>query len=728
MESPTSAPIYRINGTEYHLQTIIGMGAFGKVYVAEQKTISDPVSSSENLVAIKVLSFKVDEPSGGADLVSGTEQLREKLSKKWNTIFPLRHVNVVRYIDGDLLETGILQKLDAVIVLEYCELGTLGRYVASMETQVPPTYLSAAAVKYCASDILNGLSFLHAARIIHTDIKPDNILLSRAVSHRITAKISDIDDHVRIYGSVTKTKDMTHFQGTVQFMSPEMLNQRDLNELKDIGRKTDIWSFGCVMIRLVKHDQPFVLANADGQRCVVTPKLVEVKIRDFIVLKKCTPHIPEGTSADLSNMLSQCLQRNPKDRPGAAALLNDPYFQSDAEILDHAYRELGDPWFYPYFLSSICKGQTMEELRGSPSPGSRFESSKAQDTPQLTGQTESGIVPGRPRTEIPLLTMIGQGSGGEVYRTCVDQQDVAIKVISSTKTDNLEQIRTEVMETSSKHKFEYVQLYSHAEIAQAVTGEQQLSIRMPFSAGGTLREFIRKYKNEIPLHYQYEYTYQLLLAVENLHVDRRRIHGDIKSENIMVHDLFGEAVRLIDCEGAVPISKGFHYQTGTLHTMSPEMILFDQDDEGVGKVTEKTDIWSAGCVLLEMVLGEYPVYEPECGDFQITHEDKNLAIWYDYFAGRYGTPLPPKIPTDIPLILYSVIDQCLQINPDDRADILQLTGLFESYKNEVTTSSLKCAVMPALGRNLQLGMLYDPFTDTAYPLEDDRINVLENSF
>lgn len=92
------------------------------------------------------------------------------------------------------------------------------------------------------AQIVLAMRFLQSKNIIHRDIKPKNILL-----HEGTVKIADFG----VAKMIDKYKQNITFEGTIAFMSPQMLKQENYTSL------TDMWSLGVTLFYMIFKKLPY---------------------------------------------------------------------------------------------------------------------------------------------------------------------------------------------------------------------------------------------------------------------------------------------------------------------------------------------------------------------------------------------------------------------------------------------------------------------------------------
>mmetsp|Transcript_56013 Transcript_56013/g.126386 ORF Transcript_56013/g.126386 Transcript_56013/m.126386 type:complete len:333 (+) Transcript_56013:122-1120(+) len=192
-------------------------------------------------------------------------------------------------------DTGLVH-----VVVELMDRGSLADMKRRVNGQVPPEHLACVAAQ-----MVRGLHHLQTRRLLHRDVKPENVLHS--LSGRVKLTDFGISKDLNSTVGVAAT-----FVGTANFMSPE----RALG--KDYSYKSDVWSAGMVIYELATGKYPF-------------------STKVFLELYECLCVHPEPRldaetfPPALCDFVAQCLTRDESRRPEATALLSHQLVDSQGE-------------------------------------------------------------------------------------------------------------------------------------------------------------------------------------------------------------------------------------------------------------------------------------------------------------------------------------------------------------------------------------------------------------
>ncbi|XP_028675968.1 mitogen-activated protein kinase kinase kinase 4 isoform X2 [Erpetoichthys calabaricus] len=247
---------------------------------------------------------------------------------------------------------------------------------------------------------------------------------------------------------------------------------------------------------------------------------------------------------------------------------------------------------------------------------------------------------------------IGEGQYGKVY-TCINVDTgelMAMKEIRFQPNDH-----KTIKETADELKiFEGIKHPNLVRYFGVELHREEMYIFMEFCDEGTLEEVSRLGLQE---HVIRLYTKQITTAINVLH-DHGIVHRDIKGANIFLTSCgliklgdFGCSVKLKNNAQTMPGE--VNSTLGTAAYMAPEVITRAKG-EGHGRAA---DIWSLGCVLIEMVTGKRPWHEYE----------HNFQIMYKVGMG-HKPPVPEKLSTEG----KDFLTHCLESEPKRRWTASQL--------------------------------------------------------
>ena len=262
----------------YHIEAELGAGGMGAVYRATDLHNHQPV-------ALKTLL---------ASALNDVER-RMRFQQEAKLASSLKHPNIISIYE---IGAGAVDgKTVDYIAMELVDGDTLDKLVS--EGPLPQLQ----AIGY-GIQIAHGLAAAHASNIVHRDLKPSNVMVTREGVIKILdfglAKWTDPiqPDAFSETRSVRLGLTMAGtIVGSVAYMSPEQA------EGKPLDARTDIFSFGSVMYRLLSGNDPF---KGDSQ----------VATLSCVLLKDPEPisDIVPGISPGLENIIAKCLRKDPAKR------------------------------------------------------------------------------------------------------------------------------------------------------------------------------------------------------------------------------------------------------------------------------------------------------------------------------------------------------------------------------------------------------------------------------
>ncbi|XP_019719707.1 serine/threonine-protein kinase 36-like [Hippocampus comes] len=250
----------------YHILELVGEGSFGRVHKGMKKFTGQ-------VVALKFM------PKMGR-----SNKELQSLKKEIEIMSNLQHPNIVKLYNSFETETEV------VVVTEYAE-GQLFQIIED-DGSLPES-----RVCEIACQLVSALYYLHSRRILHRDMKPQNILFDKN-------GVVKLCDFGFARAMSVSTMVLTSIKGTPLYMSPELVAE------KPYDHTADLWSLGCILYELHTGVPPFYTNSIFH--------LVQIIVKDPIKW-------PDTMSSTCMSFLKGLLTKDPQKRLSWPDLLHHPF-------------------------------------------------------------------------------------------------------------------------------------------------------------------------------------------------------------------------------------------------------------------------------------------------------------------------------------------------------------------------------------------------------------------
>jgi len=264
----------------FDLMEVVGNGTYGQVYKGRH-------TKTGQLAAIKVMDVTEDEE----------EEIKLEINvlKKYS-----HHRNIATYY-GAFIKKSPPGKDDQLwLVMEYCGAGSVTDLVKSIKAQS----LKEDWIAYICREVLRGLTHLHACKVIHRDIKGQNVLLTD------NAEVKLVDFGVSAQLDRTIGRRNT-FIGTPYWMAPEVI-ACDENPDATYDNRSDLWSLGITAIEMAEAQPP--LCDMHPMRAL------------FLIPRNPPPRLKSKRwNSKFKNFIETTLVKDYHQRPYTDQLLKHPF-------------------------------------------------------------------------------------------------------------------------------------------------------------------------------------------------------------------------------------------------------------------------------------------------------------------------------------------------------------------------------------------------------------------
>lgn len=296
---------------DFELLTLLGKGAFAKVFQARQ-------NSMQRIVALKISEDSSDEPQ---------------------TLAQLDHDNIVRVFDQRLLTD---QKI-RLLYMQYLPGGTLQSVVEIVRNTAPDersgrilvnaldqsldlrgesrpaeslTYQNFQTLSWSESicwlgiRLAQALDYAHQKGVLHRDIKPANVLLTSDGIPKLA------DFNISFSSHVSGTTPAAYFGGSLAYMSPEQLEAYDPTDARlpeSLDERSDLYSLGLMLSELLTGTRPFHVPSIQSGWSDLLKQMIQQR-KTGISLADHPQHLPSDCPEHLVSVLQKCLAPDPAHR------------------------------------------------------------------------------------------------------------------------------------------------------------------------------------------------------------------------------------------------------------------------------------------------------------------------------------------------------------------------------------------------------------------------------
>ncbi|XP_024096859.1 nik-related protein kinase isoform X2 [Pongo abelii] len=306
----------------FSLDKTIGLGTYGRIYLGlHEKTGA--------FTAVKVMNARKTplpeigrrvrvnkyQKSVGWRYSDEEEDLRTELNLLRKYSF---HKNIVSFYGAFFKLSPPGQRHQLWMVMELCAAGSVTDVVRMTRNQS----LKEDWIAYICREILQGLAHLHAHRVIHRDIKGQNVLLT----HNAEVKLVDFG----VSAQVSRTNGRRNsFIGTPYWMAPEVIDC-DEDPRRSYDYRSDVWSVGITAIEMAEGAPP--LCNLQPLEAL------------FVILRESAPTVKSsGWSRKFHNFMEKCTIKNFLFRPTSANMLHHPFvrdIKNERHVVESLTRHL----------------------------------------------------------------------------------------------------------------------------------------------------------------------------------------------------------------------------------------------------------------------------------------------------------------------------------------------------------------------------------------------------
>lgn len=312
------------NETDFEIGELLGRGNFTSVYHATER-------ETGKRVALKIVDrYRCTRLKKIADV------FMEK-----HCLARTNHPNIVK------MHWHFTDSAGIYVAMEECDGGELWDLIKTVGCPD-------AIARNWFAQVINALSYLRDARIVHRDLKAENVMLNAQGVLKLidfgTAK--DLENpQIKGSGNASRSKVFEDYVGTPQFMPPEVIE----NKFTDF--RSDTWSFGCLMFQILSGVPPFHAAS---------------EYLTFLRIQALDLQFPPGIHPQAQDLVRRTIVSDADSRLGA---LDIGDFERHPYFAEHGIRSEGSQLrpAPPMSLADACLRKIGQQLESSENKAAKAE-------------------------------------------------------------------------------------------------------------------------------------------------------------------------------------------------------------------------------------------------------------------------------------------------------------------------------------------------------------------
>ncbi|KAK8899325.1 hypothetical protein M9Y10_001639 [Tritrichomonas musculus] len=285
---------YIVDINDFKILNQIQSGGFGSVYSVYNVKTGDKL-------AAKIIRKNEDET-----------KYKKMINREIGIMIRCQHPTIIKFMGYSFHDFE--DQNNIVIFMELSKKGSLADFLEKIRKSLSDIFFDNTARQIILIGISYGMMYLHQHRVIHRDLKPDNILLDDELHPIITDfGLSKLKESIFSFSQTQQC-------GTSIYMAPEVFENNYYSE------KSDVYSFGILMYEVVTDSVPYPLLE--------NHKITPAKFTHKVMYENYRPEFNVPLKKSIQKLIERCWSKEPKERPTFEELFKKLAYNIEDSIED----------------------------------------------------------------------------------------------------------------------------------------------------------------------------------------------------------------------------------------------------------------------------------------------------------------------------------------------------------------------------------------------------------